>query len=50
MHGVKTDEVGKVAFESGIELLELTSKTGSLEDAFLEITAASQEYKAGGEK
>ncbi len=50
VHGVKTDEVGKVAFESGIELLELTSKTGSLEDAFLEITAASQEYKAGGEK
>ena len=50
VHGAKTDEVGKVAFESGIQLLELTSKTGSLEDAFLEITATSQEYKAGGKK
>jgi hypothetical protein len=31
-------------------LLELTNHSASLEDAFLEITADSQEYKTGGNK
>lgn len=43
--GAKTDEIGKRAFELGIPLLELSSQSVSLEDAFLEITADSQEYK-----
>jgi ABC-2 type transport system ATP-binding protein len=54
VHGVKTDEVGKAAFAAGIPLLELANREVSLEDAFLEITADSQEYRtsqnAGGKK
>jgi ABC-2 type transport system ATP-binding protein len=48
--GAKTDEIGHLAFEAGIPLLELTNHSASLEDAFLEITADSQEYKTGGNK
>lgn len=43
---VTTDEIGKLAFESGTPLLELSPKTSSLEEVFLEITADSQEYKS----
>lgn len=42
---IKTDEVGKVAFAAGIPLLELSSHSASLEDAFLELTAGSEEYQ-----
>ncbi len=48
--GAKTDEVGKLAFEAGIPILELTARSASLEEAFLELTADSQEYKTGGNK
>lgn len=48
--GSDTDEVGKLAFGAGIPILELSQRSVSLEDAFLEITADSQEYKAGGTK
>ena len=44
--GASTDEIGALAFSSGIPLHELTAQTVSLEDAFLEITADSQEYHA----
>ncbi len=44
--GSKTDDVGKIAFEANVPLLELSKQSVSLEDAFLEITADSQEYKA----
>lgn len=50
VNGLKTDEIGKLAFDAGIPILELANHTVSLEEAFLEITAASQEYKAGGKK
>lgn len=50
IRGAKTDEVGKAAFAAGIPVLELSNKTASLEDAFLEITATSQEYKTRGKK
>jgi ABC-2 type transport system ATP-binding protein len=43
--GTSTDAVGRVAFKAGVPVLELTQQTVSLEDAFLEITAGSQEYK-----
>jgi len=42
--GAKTDQVGKVAFEAGIPVLELASRGASLEAAFLELTAEAQEY------
>lgn len=48
--GAKTDDVGKLAFRAGIPILELANRSVSLEDAFLEITAESQEYKTGGKK
>jgi len=47
--GATTDQVGKMAFQAGAPVLELAAQTVSLEDAFLEVTADSQEYK-GGEK
>jgi ABC-2 type transport system ATP-binding protein len=50
VQGAKTDDIGKLAFELKVPLLELSNQTASLEDAFLEITADSQEYKAHGEK
>ncbi len=45
VRGVKTDEVGKLAFAEGLTVLELARHDASLEDAFLEITANSEEYK-----
>ena len=44
--GASTDEIGKRAFESGLPILELSNQTVSLEDAFLELTADSQEYRS----
>jgi ABC-2 type transport system ATP-binding protein len=40
-----TDEIGKLAFEAGIPVLELANHQASLEEAFLELTADAQEYK-----
>jgi ABC-2 type transport system ATP-binding protein len=42
--GMTTDEIGKLAFESGVPLYELSPQIASLEEAFLEITAGSEEY------
>ena len=42
---VKTDDIGVLAFNAGIPLLELTQHTASLEDAFLELTEGSEEYR-----
>ena len=46
--GATTDEVGRAAHELGVVLLELTARTASLEDAFLELTDSDQQYKVGG--
>lgn len=43
--GVKTDDVGKLAFKAGVQLNELSGRSASLEEAFLELTAGSEEYK-----
>ncbi len=40
-----TDAVGKLAFAAGTAVLELTNKSASLEQAFLELTADAQEYQ-----
>jgi ABC-2 type transport system ATP-binding protein len=55
--GAKTDQVGKLAFDASIPVLELTNRGASLEAAFLELTAEAQEYhseapttKKGGAK
>ncbi len=51
VEGVSTDDIGKLAYESGVPILELANRAASLEEAFLELTAGSEEYKtlsAGG--
>lgn len=48
--GASTDEVGKLAFAEGLQLLELSAQKASLEEAFLELTANSQEYRTGTKK
>lgn len=48
--GVHTDEVGKLAFAAGLAVLELSPQTASLEEAFLELTAGSEEYAAHAKK
>ncbi|MHB1865260.1 MAG: ATP-binding cassette domain-containing protein [Candidatus Saccharimonadales bacterium] len=44
LFGVKTDKIGKLAFDNKITVLELSTKSASLEEAFLEVTAGSEEY------
>lgn len=41
-----TDAVGKLAFAAGTAVLELSNRSASLEEAFLELTADVQEYHA----
>ncbi|MDQ5975191.1 MAG: hypothetical protein QG661_2400, partial [Actinomycetota bacterium] len=38
--GLTTEEIGHIAFTSGIELHELAGGTGDLERVFLELTAS----------
>lgn len=42
--GVKSDDIGKLAFEHGVPLYELAPQSASLEDVFLELTADAGEY------
>lgn len=48
--GASTDTIGKLAFEAGIPILELSAQSVSLEDAYLELTAEAQEYKTGAKQ
>src|SRR6266542_6143138 len=50
--GATTDTVGGLAFDNGLKVLELTNHADSLEEAFLQLTADSEEYqtKKGGDK
>ncbi|GAA0664323.1 ATP-binding cassette domain-containing protein [Kitasatospora atroaurantiaca] len=45
--GLPADRIGALAFEHGIQLQELTTRSASLEEAFMELTADSVEYLAG---
>ena len=47
VRGVTTAETGEIAARHGVVLHELSTQTGSLEDAFLKATAEAQEYTAG---
>jgi ABC-2 type transport system ATP-binding protein len=42
-----TDHVGDVAFRAGIGIRELTRRTASLEEAFLELTSGQQQFATG---
>lgn len=50
--GVKPEVIGKLAYEAGVPVGELSPHGASLEEAFLELTATSGEYhgKTGGKK
>jgi ABC-2 type transport system ATP-binding protein len=48
VRGVDCPQVGELAAAQQLVLHELSRQTGSLEDAFLKATAASQEYRSGG--
>ncbi|MFA5004459.1 MAG: ATP-binding cassette domain-containing protein [Candidatus Saccharimonadales bacterium] len=52
INGKKTDDIGKLAHAAGVPVFELTNRSASLEEAFLEITAGSEEFatKPGGRK
>ena len=43
-HGVAASEIGELAAKNNVVLHELATQTGSLEDAFLEVTASAVEY------
>jgi ABC-2 type transport system ATP-binding protein len=47
IQGLPPDRIGDLAFESGVRIHELTSAQASLEEAFMELTAASVEFHAG---
>jgi ABC-2 type transport system ATP-binding protein len=47
--GAATDDIGKLAYASGLTVLELANQAASLEEVFLEITAGSEEYKGHSE-
>lgn len=44
---VTTDEIGKMAFDAKVAILELVNQSATLEEAFLELTANTEEYKTG---
>jgi len=48
VHGLSPDTVGDLAYESGVRLHELAVAQASLEEAYMEQTAASVEFRAGG--
>jgi ABC-2 type transport system ATP-binding protein len=48
--GVTSDLVGEIAFKNNIQISELTLRSASLEDVFLELTESGQEFRVGGTK
>ena len=46
VRGMTTEQLGDLAFSEGIRLHELTTVRASLEEAFMELTASSVEYRA----
>jgi ABC-2 type transport system ATP-binding protein len=48
VRGLAPDKVGDLAYENGVRLHELAVAQASLEEAYMEQTAASVEFRAGG--
>lgn len=46
--GAVPQQIGDVAFEAGARVWELTRRTASLEEAFLELTSDDQQFAVGG--
>ncbi len=47
VHGLFADQIGDLAFENAIRLHELAPAQASLEEAFMELTSSSVEFRAG---
>ncbi len=45
-NGVTTDAVGGLAFDLGLRVFELVNREATLEEAFLDATGASEEFRA----
>ena len=45
--GMTTDDVGRIAFESGVPLRELMQRKASLEETFMELTGDAQQFAFG---
>ena len=45
--GLSTDEIGRLAFDAGITILELATRKASLEDTFMQLTGDGQQYAFG---
>jgi ABC-2 type transport system ATP-binding protein len=45
--GATTDDISRLAFEARIPLSELSSRGGTLEGVFLELTEGAEEYRSG---
>lgn len=50
VNSAKTDQIGKLAAQAGLIVLELSSQTASLEEAFLELTEGTAEYEGKANK
>ncbi len=48
VEGVSSEQVGELAREHGIALYELVAESASLEEAFMELTSGSVEFKSHG--
>ena len=48
LRDTRTDDVGRLAAEQGITVLELTAEQGSLEQAYLELTSDGAQYRGTG--
>jgi ABC-2 type transport system ATP-binding protein len=46
--GLSTDQVGRIAFEGGVPLLEMTPHQSSLEEAYMELSESAVEYRGAG--
>ncbi|MDX3115436.1 ATP-binding cassette domain-containing protein [Streptomyces scabiei] len=46
VHHARVDDIGRLVSEAGVPLLELTSEVGTLERAYLDLTAADAEFAA----
>ncbi|WP_405770185.1 ATP-binding cassette domain-containing protein [Streptomyces sp. NBC_00080] len=46
VHHARVDDIGRLLSEAGVPLLELTAEEGTLEQAYLDLTAAEAEFAA----
>ncbi|MEU3619407.1 ATP-binding cassette domain-containing protein [Streptomyces sp. NPDC006872] len=46
VHHARVDDIGRLVSDAGVPLLELTSEVGTLEQAYLDLTAADAEFAA----